>query len=550
MRWLRSSGQGDEASGPAETEPERLTRTHLVILFLILAAGLALRAGCLAYALQTPGYTWDDPDGYALQARRLARPDGWQWTFQAVTYRIHGQRHALPPLYSVFLSVFALFPGFPVSAIIAQILLSVVSIWLVFMLGRLIHSTTAGLLAASGAAAWVPSIFNVWSTSQETLYIPIMLAAFLLLGRLIDRDARPGPFLIPGAVFGIAALTRSMPLFFVVPAACAHIALARDRRRASLQSLAFLAGFLAVIGPYSAALSSYFGQLTVIDTHGGVFVAPGTGSSVPMETARALWLKMAGDPVGFFTECLARARSLMHVNGGRILQIYVLADTWLTAIAWKVLVHLGSDFLLIVSGIAAPFGAALCRGRRLAVLFLLWTVINISIASLAGYGGARLRAPFEPLLLVLAGVVFSGGWRPAGAVALSLAGAAAALVAVAVVPQVPRSVQAWPDYGVTWPSILVRNSGHFTGATGLNVPAFDGVAVFTVKPAGKASPRLDVRIGGVHVRTVQLTAGQPTTIRSMWPAGGLAFVELEDEGTPQDGTGRSMGRILVTVGAP
>ena len=82
------------------------------MLVLIAAVGLAIRLTALYDALQSPGYTWEDPDRYMIQALRLAGDGHWRWTFDAVTYAINGQRHALPPMYSVFLSIFALFPGF------------------------------------------------------------------------------------------------------------------------------------------------------------------------------------------------------------------------------------------------------------------------------------------------------------------------------------------------------------------------------------------------------------------------------------------------------
>jgi hypothetical protein len=498
-------------------------------LGLILAAGLALRVLYLLHALHSPGYVWEDPDGYARQARRLAGPDGWNWTFQAVTYLINGQRHALPPLYSVFLSLFALFPGFPVTALAAQLLLAVGANWVVFALGRCLHSTRAGLLAAAAFAIWVPNIFNVWSTSQESLYIPLILAAFLLFARAIDRESAALGFGVAGAVFGLAALTRSMPMFFVLPAACAHVALTPDRRRATAQGAALLAGFLLVTMPYSAALSRHRGQLTIIDTHGSIHVSGGSGSTTPglVDTVRGLFREIVRAPSDFVSIRVMLARSLLHVNGGRILQIYVVARGKADAIAWKVLVHLGTDALLIVSATLAALGAAVCRERRLAVMFLLWAAINIGIASLGGFGGARLRTPFEPLLLVLAAVVCAGGWRRPRPIPLALAAAAALVAAAGVLPQVPRSLRSRPDYGVTWPSIFSRQSGQFTGAAGMNVPAYEGLATLTATAGGDSSPRIDVRVGGVHVRSVQLTAGEPGAIRAFWPAGGLAFVELD-----------------------
>lgn len=436
-------------------------------------------------------------------------------------------------MYSVFLSVFALWPGFPLSAQVAQIGLAVVSIALVFALGRRVHSARAGLLAAAIYALWVPNIFNVWSTSQETLYLPLIVAAFVLLARAVDRDARPLGFAVAGFVFGAAALTRSMPVFFAVPAACAHVAIARSRRRAFVQGLAFIVGFLLLTAPYSAALSQHFGHLTIIDTHGSIHLeSTSGGASAPslLETAQGLWRAMSTRPAEYFVECVARARSLLHVNGGRILQIYVVADSKLSAVAWKTLVHLGSDALLVFGVVLAALGAALCQRPRIAVFLLLWTALNIGIASVGGFGGARLRAPFEPFLVVLAAVVCAGAWRRAHPAALVAASVAGLVAAAAVLPQIPRSLRSWPDYGIVWPSIFNRPAGQFTGAAGLNVPAFDGVAMLTVTPGGSSPIQLRVRVGGVHVRTMDLAAGETETIRTIWPARGLAFIELDQVG--------------------
>jgi hypothetical protein len=527
------------------------TRRHLAWLAIILAVGLALRLAYFVHARQTPGYAWEDPDGYMTQALKLAgHGTGWRWTFDAVTYDIEGRRHALPPGYSIFLSLFAVFPGFPLTAQIAQILLALVTITLVFELGRLVHSPASGLVAAAGYAVWIPNIFNVWSTSQETVYLPLILLGFVLFGRALTRDAAPTRFVLVGVVFGAAALTRSMPLFFAVPAALIHVWLAPDRPRAGRQAAGFLAGFLLLTVPYSVGLSRHFGHLAVIDTHGSIHqeVAPGQQAPGLIETAAALGRQVIARPLGFAGECLERARSLLYVNGGRILQIYVVSETRLAAAAWKALVHVGADALLVIAVLLAPIGAALCRQRRLAAQLLLWAAVNIAIASLGGFGGARLRAPFEPLLILLASVVLTGGWqRPRGAW-LAAALTAAAVGGLAVVPQIPRSLRSWPDYGVEWPSIFARASGRVHGSAGFNVPAASGFAEFSVTVPGSAhdgEPGVKVSVGGrgVWLHTVQVAPGHTHRFRTIWPQPGLAFLEVAAE-RADDG---SAAGVIVTV---
>ena len=513
--------------------PARVSGGQWGVLALIVTLGAVLRVGYLVHALGSPGYVWEDPDGYSQKALQLIGPDGWRWTFDAVTHTINGQRHALPPLYSVFLSLFALFPGYPVTAQVGQLVLGVLSIVLLFGLGRRIHSTAAGLVASAACALWVPGIFGVWSTSQETLYLPLILLGFLLLLRAIDRHGGPWTFLLPGAVFGAAALTRSMPLFFAVPAAILHVALAAERRRASVQAAAFLVGFALLPAPYSAALSRHFGQLTVVDTHGSIHFQANTGGRAPgmLETAGALARQFAAAPAAYLDSCLTRARSLMHVNGGRQLQIYVVTDHRWQAVAWKAFVHLGNDFLLVAGSALAAIGLVLCRRPRLALFFVAWALLNIGVASVGGFGGARLRVPFEPLLFVLAAVVVTGRWRRPHLAALAPAVLATLVAVLTTAPQVPVTLAAWPDYGVRWPSIFNRRTGQLVaGAAGVNVPAPAGIAAFTATAGGTAPVTLHVNAGGVNVRTVHLTAGEAVPVRALWPDRGLAFVELVTNG--------------------
>jgi hypothetical protein len=517
-------------------------RRWWLVLAAIVIAGFSLRLAYLLLAVRTPGFAWEDPDKYLANALLLARgPDGWHWSFDVAKYVAAGRVYALPPLYATFLSVFLLFPGMPFTAQVAQIVLSTIAIVLVFALGRMLHSTATGLWASGAYALSVSNIFAVWSTSQEALYIPLLLLAFVLYARALTRDAGPLPFGVAGAAFGLAALTRSMPLFYIVPLAALHVIAAPNRRSALVQAGGCLAGFALVVAPYCIGLSRELGQLTLIDSHAGFRVesdaASGEAAPGHLATAEALWQLIAANPVGFVQNVAERARSLFYVNGGRQVQIYVVAANEATATLWKVIAHVGTDALLIVGATLAWAGAVLCGNTRLALAFLLWAALNITIASVGGFGGARLRSPFEPLLLVLGAVLFAGGWRSRPRWLIAVAVALGVAMAVVVLPQVPRSLGSWPDYGIRWPSVLKRDIGTIHGKAAFNVPAYNGVAEFRVQSDSPGDTQVDVRAGGVTVRSFRLDQD----LRSVmwpWPPRGLAFVEVRavdpTNGAPAD----------------
>jgi hypothetical protein len=123
----------------------------------------------------------------------------------------------------------------------------------------------------------------------------------------------------------------------------------------------------------------------------------------------------------------------------------------------------------------APFGLALARRRDASVLSAIWIALNLSLVALGGFAGPRLRAPFEPHLIVFASVATVEGFRGLRTRGLVLAGAVSLAAATLLLPQVPRSLSAWPDYGIRWQH---RPKGWRTlvrGSAGFNVqcaPAF------------------------------------------------------------------------------
>jgi hypothetical protein len=129
---------------------------------------------------------------------------------------------------------------------------------------------------------------------------------------------------------------------------------------------------------------------------------------------------------------------------------------------------------------------------------------------------------------VLGAVAFAGNWRIAPrwiAAALPLS----AIVALAVVPQVPRSLAGWPDYGVEWPSIWIRNRGSVTERAGVNVPAFNALAELSVTWASTSPVTVHIRGNGVTLDSHSFAPGETHQFKVWWPARALAFLRIERE---------------------
>jgi len=524
--------------------PEEPSRRARVLLGAIVCAGLLLRLLYLAHATARPGYRLDDPDSYLRQGERIALGDtGWRFDFEVVEHAVEGRRYALPPLYPVFLSLFALLPGFPLNALVAQAMLAALGCFSVFFLGREIHSHRAGLIGTGFYALWFPNIIAVWSTMQETLFIPLVLSGFAVLLR-----ARAfGGFALAGLLLGLAALTRSMPLYYV-PVAAGLLMWRQGIRTGALFASGLALGFAALTVPYSTALSRHLGSPTFIENHAGLRIATEHGAQGarppgPIVTAATLLREFAAAPGKTVGDWNTTAHTILYVNGGRLLQIYLGAETKLGATAWKLAAHVFSDLSLVLVLALAPFGFVVCQRLDRAVFLAAWIVLSFGLTVISGFGGPRLRAPFEPQLMVGAAVFLAGEWRRSRSYALWGAGFVSLALLSAVVPQLGRSFAAKGDYGVHWPLDPPPKRAAMEGRAGFNLLTSEEFVDFAVRPRNEGRPtRVSVYLDGKRVGDEVVEA---TEHWFRYPTGkaGLVYVELVSE----DAESETPVRTLIVV---
>jgi Dolichyl-phosphate-mannose-protein mannosyltransferase len=497
----------------------------------LVALALALRLACLFYVLGSD-FVWHDADAYLAKGARLVESGQFRWTYDAVAYPWGGRIYALPPLFSVYLAPFARFASYPFNAFVGLAVLNALAIPLIVRLGTRLHSLTAGLVGGLLYACWGSDIVGLGQVRQEPLYLPLVIAATLALVRAWDRRGA-GPFALAGAAFGLAALCRSMPIYFV--AATAGALVLRDRRGAGpREALALLSGFAALTLPYSLALSIHLGQPTLIENHGGILVAarylhggnrlaaPGFGAVVA-----AILREVTTTPLAFVQATLDQARSLLALIGGRYLQDGVFAASASSAAGWKVAAHVFIDVPWLFAIVLAPLGVAVARNRPAAWLLAGWALLNLGLTALTGFGGSRLRCPFEVHVALLASTVVAGGWpSPRRPLALGLGVAGSVAAALLMVPQIARTAAARANYGPRWTLTGTRTVAQVSGASGANVLASPAGLDVVLRNTGSAPIRVDLRVDGVAV--VQASVMEPGAERRLeWRAErtGLLFIE-------------------------
>jgi 4-amino-4-deoxy-L-arabinose transferase-like glycosyltransferase len=503
----------------------------LTLLLVLLAFGL--RLAYLTIAMSEPGFQFADPDRYMANGASLAAPNGFRWSFAAVHYPWGGRLYTLPPLYPFVLGLVASFPGYPVSAAIGQIAINSLAVAALVVLGARTHSTRAGLAAGFLYATWGGSILGARFFMQEALYVPLVILAFLALVQAYDEGRTPRRFFIAGLALGLATLCRSMPIYYTAALATAHVVCSSKRGESLREASALVAGFALLTVPYSIALSIHLQQPTFVENHGGILVAHrfGAGGSRPPGLGAivvAVIAELVQSPGAFIADALDKARSVFHVSGGRWVEQTVNAPTESLAMAWKVFAHATIDLPLIVTVLLAGPGLLLMRNRVAARLFGGWILLNVGLVAITGFGGARLRSPFEPHLMLLAGVVLGGGWRPVSRAGVTAALATTAAAAVTVIPQLPRTLQARGNYGIVWAQPAPPHVGTIRDRGGFNAllkPA--GVLSLHFHNPGQTVESLRIKVRGAAVADVQVPARGARELRVLQPGLTLAFVEVE-----------------------
>ncbi|MBA3470532.1 MAG: glycosyltransferase family 39 protein, partial [Herpetosiphonaceae bacterium] len=391
------------------------TRRGRLALAGILLLALAVRLTLWSLPTHLPG---NDENEYLAVARDLLAGRGWRF------YDAYPWLRA--PLYSLYLAgCLWLAGGDAQLALLPNVMLSVLHVYLLWMLGRAFshhpegprRAERAGLwTAAAGATLLTLAAFaNLWMS--ETLWNVLWALALLLLLRWRRTPAWPAAILA-GGVIGLAILARSLPWLFL-PILAAWMLW----HRRGWRGLGYVAGLglacLLVIAPWTLRNWRAYGAPILVET--GFAYNLWAFSEPPLELGQINEILSAiPNPVERADYASAQGRALLSAD-----PTILLRKPWPNTIyLWRVkpiqdrfiqqnyysdvplpyfisaLIFDDLWYVALLALAAVGLGRAQRDGRL--ALALLW-LGYVAGSTMWTHGEARYRHFFWPILLIYAG---------------------------------------------------------------------------------------------------------------------------------------------------
>lgn len=429
-------------------------------LLLALAAATLVRLPILAVTASAPPRIVDEQHYVQLADNLL---DGHGFAMRP------GRPTSLrPPLYPGFLAALWRVTGRSFAAArLAQLALALLTVVVVYLLGREVFDSATGALAAWGVALYPSLVFTNFLFLTETLFTLLLVAAVLACV-VVVRNPRSAIALGTGILLGLAALTRSVLWPYpavVVPALLLFI---RPRARGVLMGLLLMVGYGLVVAPWAVRNTRLERVPVVVDTMGGLNLRMGNYEHTPedrMWAAVALqgesnWayvLRREHPDVARWTngekERWARREALSYMRAHPLVTlrraVIKFGDFWglEREFAGGVLeglyrmprpVAIGVSALLplayVVTLGTALFGIFLASSREpRTAAWCLMPVVFICAVHTIVFGHSRYHLPLIPLLLVFsAAAVRQKVWRELRVPRRALAPLASAAVFVAL----------------------------------------------------------------------------------------------------------------------
>jgi 4-amino-4-deoxy-L-arabinose transferase-like glycosyltransferase len=390
--------------------------------YWILLLAFAIR---VAVAVGMPSEPTSDAADYHRLAVGLAAGNG----YVDVSGRPTADR---PPGYPAFVALVYRAVGVnPTAVYVAEALLGVGTVWLVYVIGALLLGPSRARMAALIAAVypglfWLPRLMLA-----ENLAIPLQLSA-LCVAALLLRKPRMLLASALGGLLGVGMLVRASGLIFSgVLLLCVTFALCRADRtwRAVVPVGVCVVGLVLTLVPWTVRNHAVFDRFVPLATQQGI----GLYSSYwPSQTsAKRIWgtLASADDPA---IVALPESRNEAHRSAQlqaltlqklRAQPGYFLAVLpekilyLLSPFDWETFPHapgqtrsLNIGYLLVL--IPALFGLVVLYRKPVPDQWLLWVIpVSVLVQAIVFYGSPRFRIPAEVTAILLASAGLDRAWH-------------------------------------------------------------------------------------------------------------------------------------------
>ena len=352
----------------------------------------------------------------------------------------------LPPLYPFFLlGIYQTLGRDPIAVAVVQIALDVLTVLILFWIGRRVAGEVAGLLAAAFYGLYPYLLYQNLTLNDTGLFILLLAAGIALTYRARDTVSWRWAA-AAGIAFGLGALTKSLVLL-MLPLLALWWWHTVGFRAALRLSIALGIALLVVIAPWVVRNTRLHGELVLLSTNGGSNLHQGNNACVDDYLSRgwdAQWVNCIEKVPADLNEPAAdrwhreQAINYLRDNPGDWPRLFgtKLWVLWSPAImpydlppdpylvddavlqyhttAFKVarVVHVLTFTPLLLLGV---IGAALGWRNRREIGPLLAVVVAITLTYVIFHPSTRYRAPADPFVFVLAGYAVTCLWpRVAG----------------------------------------------------------------------------------------------------------------------------------------
>jgi hypothetical protein len=405
-------------------------------LLVITAVGAVWRLGYLFVAKADQPLLLNDSLYFSIQAG--LNSEG-QWFEDALTGQ-PGAEHGM--LTSLYLTPWSIGGGdsvFPQR--LAMTLLGIVTVFVLGMTGRRLASAFGevraeliGLIAAALAAVYANLWINDSLVMSETLAILLVaLALYVALGHHGAPDVASGALL--GVVAGLGALTRSELVLLIPGFALLSLLVCRRRRLSAWPAVAIVATGIATLLPWSLYNLSRFAEPVLLSTNDGNTLLGANcdvtyyddvggwdirclGPLEPGPDASQRSRERRGAAFDYLSDHPGRLPVVVAARAGRLLDVYgvgslITLDVGEEKARWAVWAGIVTWWLLAIGAVAG--WVALGRARIGGRWWLLVPCFAVALTAVLFYGAHRIRAPAEPVIVLLAavaiGVVLDGRRR-------------------------------------------------------------------------------------------------------------------------------------------